>query len=138
MDFHKDRVEIEKPLQGNGNWVAKRRDTRDKTRGRSHQSIIITVIGLLPFHNTIYLLKAYIIASQPHRVTSGLFDKFKSRTSCIQYKTCTLHTYKTYKHYLKVSPLVSCKKWQIKSGDTGTIGCVGLAFKYHWVFLWTK
>ena len=61
------------------------------------------------------------------------FHKFKSRTSWVQYKTCTLHKRKPYKHNPKGSPfgIALVKKWQIKLGDAGTIDRFGLAFQYQ-------
>ena len=53
-------------------------------------------------NSCIYLLKA----SQPHRVTSGLFSKFKSRTSWIQYKTCALHHRKIFKHNPSIANII--------------------------------
>ena len=84
----------------------------------------------------IYLLKAY---SPVNRTGS---PQYKSHTSWIQYKTCTLYT--NVKHINIIRKLVHLallskkKKGKIKLGDDGTIARFGLAFQYQIIFIFLK
>ena len=79
----------------------------------------------------IYVLLAYSAVNRS-RSPQGFSQIQISHTNWIEYKTCTLHTRKTYKHNPKGSPfgIALVNKWQIKI-DAGTIDHVGLAFQYQ-------
>ena len=56
----------------------------------------------------------------------GAFHKLKYRKSWIQYRTCTLHKHKTYKHNRKVGPFgIALVKMNEEYGPSGEIGIEG-------------
>ena len=80
----------------------------------------------------ILLIYCWLIAQSTAQSPQGFSQVQISHTSWIQYKTCTLHKRKTYKHNPKGSPFgIALVKNDKKLGDAGTIDNFGLAFQYQ-------